>query len=333
MELNYKKIQDYGIYILIFLYLIINIHYRNCINISVLVASTLLCFYFIKSLQHALIAAYVISVLFGIVKNFHLLENFSGNNLADKLKKDIDNAKQTNQLLEKNIKKDMAFGSNDDGDKDSILNLESKNKNTDKELDIFEDNFVKMLNTNTKKMQIKLEQSPNIKSLVSERLIKKYIEKLQREDVGAIKTIKMNIHDLKPSIPSLSAGKITNMRKAINNNEKFIFSKIVVSNDNFIIDGHHRWYTRKTFINENTSGSSLDMRYQKYVDVIIIDRNIRKLVNELREFKTQYNESEINNFKFDEKKVREAEKCIKNIKTNIAQLESYYKQIKNVPVV
>ena len=55
MELNYKKIQDYGIYILIFLYLIINIHYRNCVNISVLVASTLLCFYFIKSLQQFLL--------------------------------------------------------------------------------------------------------------------------------------------------------------------------------------------------------------------------------------------------------------------------------------
>ena len=332
MELNYKKIQDYGIYILIFLYLMINIYYRNCINIGVLAVIMLLSFYFIKNLQYALIIAYVVSIVIGIVKNFHLLENFKTNGMVDKLKNDIENAKKNNEELEKTMGIDM--GKNDDSESNDILNLKNNNSNIeDKELDIFEDNFIKMLNTNTKKMEIKLEQSPNIKSLVSERLIQKYIEKLKREDVGSIKTIKMNIHDLKPSIPSLSAGKIQNMRKAINNNQKFIFGKIVISNDNFIIDGHHRWYTRKTFINENTGGSSLDKRHQKYIDVVIVDRNIRKLVNELREFKTQYNESEINNFKFDEKKVREAEKCIKNIKTNIAQLESYYKQIKNVPVV
>ena len=332
MELNYKKIQDYGIYILIFLYLMINIYYRNCINIGVLAVTMLLSFYFIKNLQYALIIAYVVSIVIGIVKNFHLLENFKTDGMVDKLKNDIENAKKNNELLEKSMGIDM--GKNDDSESNDILNLKNKNSGVeDKELDIFEDNFIKMLNTNTKKMEIKLEQSPNIKSLVSERLIQKYIEKLKREDVGAIKTIKMNIHDLKPSIPSLSAGKIQNMRKAINNNQKFIFGKIVISNDNFIIDGHHRWYTRKTFINENTGGSSLDKRHQKYIDVVIVDRNIRKLVNELREFKTQYNESEINNFKFDEKKVRGAEKCIKNIKTNIAQLESYYKEIKSVPVI
>ena len=332
MELNYKKIQDYGIYILIFLYLMINIYYRNCINIGVLAVTMLLSFYFIKNLQYALIIAYVVSIVIGIVKNFHLLENFKTGGMVDKLKNDIENAKKNNEALEKSMGIDM--GKNDDSESNDILNLKNNNSGVeDKELDIFEDNFIKMLNTNNKKMEIKLEQSPNIKSLVSERLIQKYIEKLKREDVGAIKTIKMNIHDLKPSIPSLSAGKIQNMRKAINNNQKFIFGKIVISNDNFIIDGHHRWYTRKTFINENTGGSSLDKRYQKYIDVIIVDRNIRKLVNELREFKTQYNESEINNFKFDDKKVKEAEKCIKNIKTNIAQLESYYKEIKSVPVV
>ena len=332
MELNYKKIQDYGIYILIFLYLMINIYYRNCINIGVLAVTMLLSFYFIKNLQYALIIAYVVSIVIGIVKNFHLLENFKTGGMVDKLKNDIENAKKNNELLEKSM--GMDIGKNDDSESNEILNLKNNNSGVeDKELDIFEDNFIKMLNTNNKKMEIKLEQSPNIKSLVSERLIQKYIEKLKREDVGAIKTIKMNIHDLKPSIPSLSAGKIQNMRKAINNNQKFIFGKIVISNDNFIIDGHHRWYTRKTFINENTGGSSLDKRYQKYIDVIIVDRNIRKLVNELREFKTQYNESEINNFKFDDKKVKEAEKCIKNIKTNIAQLESYYKEIKSVPVV
>ena len=332
MELNYKKIQDYGIYILIFLYLMINIYYRNCINIGVLAVTMLLSFYFIKNLQYALIIAYIVSIVIGIVKNFHLLENFKTDGMVDKLKNDIENAKKNNEALEKSMGIDM--GKNDDSESNDILNLKNNNSGVeDKELDIFEDNFIKMLNTNNKKMEIKLEQSPNIKSLVSERLIQKYIEKLKREDVGAIKTIKMNIHDLKPSIPSLSAGKIQNMRKAINNNQKFIFGKIVISNDNFIIDGHHRWYTRKTFINENTGGSSLDKRYQKYIDVVIVDRNIRKLVNELREFKTQYNESEINNFKFDDKKVKEAEKCIKNIKTNIAQLESYYKEIKSVPVV
>ena len=38
-----------------------------------------------------------------------------------------------------------------------------------------------------------------------------------------------------------------------NNKTKFITKPLVISNDNFILDGHHRWFTRKNLIENNTN--------------------------------------------------------------------------------
>ena len=93
-------VNNYGILLLVILFVIINLYYRNIINILVLI----LLFLFFRNLmidKNALFLAYLGTMIFGITKNFHLLENFNTiakiekpiteNNIVKKLNNIIDN--------------------------------------------------------------------------------------------------------------------------------------------------------------------------------------------------------------------------------------------------
>ena len=68
---------------LILIFIMINIYYKNIINILTFVISLLaLRTYFDDT--NSIIGAYAISVLYGISKNFHLLENFQSVKSNDK---------------------------------------------------------------------------------------------------------------------------------------------------------------------------------------------------------------------------------------------------------
>ena len=68
-----KIINTYGLFALILIFIAINIYYKNIINIIIFVITLLaLRTYF----DDTIIGAYAISILYGISKNFHLLENF-----------------------------------------------------------------------------------------------------------------------------------------------------------------------------------------------------------------------------------------------------------------
>ena len=62
----------------------------------------------------------------------------------------------------------------------------------------------------------------------------------------------------------------------------------VISKDNFIIDGHHRWYTRKYLVENNTNSYNNDF-YNEDIKVIIIDYYIKKLIEKLQEYKIHFN--------------------------------------------
>ena len=69
-------LEKYGIFVLVIGYLLINVYLRN-IRTLVLFLVTFIAFYqTVSNKTYALIIAYVVSILFSIVKNFHLLENF-----------------------------------------------------------------------------------------------------------------------------------------------------------------------------------------------------------------------------------------------------------------
>ena len=73
--MNYELINQYGIPVLVIIFIVMSLYYRNVINILIF----LVCFFAIRNFMEdnsALIVAYILVLSYGIVKNFHLLENF-----------------------------------------------------------------------------------------------------------------------------------------------------------------------------------------------------------------------------------------------------------------
>ena len=71
--MDYNILNQYGVIILVFIYIFINIYYKNIINILIFIIAFLVLRNMIEE-NNALICAYVISLIYGISKNFHLLE-------------------------------------------------------------------------------------------------------------------------------------------------------------------------------------------------------------------------------------------------------------------
>ena len=73
-----ELIEKYGVFVLVVAYLLINIYLRN-LKVLVLFLVTFIGFYqTVSNKTYALVIAYLVSITFSIVKNFHLLENFKG---------------------------------------------------------------------------------------------------------------------------------------------------------------------------------------------------------------------------------------------------------------
>jgi hypothetical protein len=90
-----KSIESYGIYMLIFVYIFINFYYKNILNIVIFFIALLSTINLLDIKIYSLIIAYVISILYGIYNNYHLLENF---------KLDIKEIKEQESKLELEIK-------------------------------------------------------------------------------------------------------------------------------------------------------------------------------------------------------------------------------------
>jgi hypothetical protein len=75
-----KLIKDYGTLMLVLLFLLVNIALSKINNIITFLVSLLLTYFMFKNKIYAVLVAYVITIGYGIVKNFHLLENFTERN-------------------------------------------------------------------------------------------------------------------------------------------------------------------------------------------------------------------------------------------------------------
>jgi len=261
-----------GIIFLISVFLIINVIYKNVINIVTFLVSYVIMEQFVANKYTAVLIAYVIGIGIGIIRNFHLLENF-----------EIKNNNEKEQSL----------------DADPVF----KKMNSDPIIKI----------------------NPDIKNLVSDKLLKTYIDHIKGEDDTIVYTRKVFIYDLKPTINELRQGKIKKLKT------KQVQSPIVISSDNFIIDGHHRWYSQKmlAMAQNNTSKDSED----NYINATIVNMKIDTLVKKLKDFKEDYNDKSLNNFKIDEQKIKQAELNINNIKNSINNLDIYMKDLKNINLV
>lgn len=312
-------ISVYGLYILILIFIMINIYYKNIINILTFVISLLaLRTYFDDT--NSIIGAYAISVLYGISKNFHLLENFQSvksndkpitkNNIVKLLNNltDVDNDNEITisdikNMVKKNLNKDNLKSLLDDSNNiikqtndtiDSINNLKRKLKPTKQTNNVSSPkrkNNVKTISVNPVPTPTPTTVStsiPELDSIISEELINQFINKLKMDDNLLITNTKANIYDLKPTLAKISNNKINKLVKLANEKNNLFNKPIVISKDNFIIDGHHRWYARKYMVENNTNSYNTDF-YSEDIKVIIIDYHIKKLIEKLQEYKINFN--------------------------------------------
>ena len=71
-----KLINKYGLLLLVILFLIVNIVFLNIKNIILFLSSIVMSYFIFENKTYVILFSYVISIGFGIISNFHLLENF-----------------------------------------------------------------------------------------------------------------------------------------------------------------------------------------------------------------------------------------------------------------
>jgi len=295
--MDYTLINQYGIIVLVIIFICVNIYYKNIINVLIFI----ICFLGLRNMmteQNALFLAYIISLVYGIVKNFHLFENFKV--LVGKPRDNGNNDNVNNIVnLENN------------GNNDNIVNLENNRNNYNR------NNVVNLEN--------------NIDSVLSEELINQFITKIKDVDNLLVVKTQKSIYDLKPTLKNIKKNKIQKMKQNINTSK--IIKPIIISNDNFIIDGHHRWYVRKNLIETNTNGLNDEEVYNENINVVIIDYKIKTVLRKLKEFKINYNKNSLSNSVLDINKIQNGKKLIKNLKRDIQLLEENYNQVNKMKLV
>ena len=319
-------INDYGILLLVVIFVIINLFYKNIINILILI----LLFLFFRNLmldKNALFLAYLGTMIFGITKNFHLLENFNTiakiekpiteNNLVKKLNNVIDKEITTEDTIKlQNIKK--------------MVNKKIGNFNKNKKK-----NKAKTSNTKNKNKKILSDESvnmaaPNVGSIISEDLLNEFIKISKENDSVNVSKRSMNIYELKPTLSKLNKKKIQKISRVLLNDEKC--KPLVISNDKFIIDGHHRWYAKKGIVENNTNGFNDDNIYGEQVKVVIIDYPIKKLIQKLQEYKIKYNHEYLSKSLINLDKVKQSERELKEIKMKLSAIENNYNKLNSIHV-
>jgi hypothetical protein len=193
-------------------------------------------------------------------------------------------------------------------------------ENFEKEVPLSDDETYKKLNSKTKLSRKKIPH-------FSTRQLMKFIDELKKEDETQVFTRKVFIHDLQPTVEEISNNKVKKFR----NNKKLLEKAIVISKDNFIVDGHHRWFTLKAISNaqNNKSEESPD----NYINATIIDLSVSDIMSKMEVFKNEYNEESMKQFKFDENMINEADNSIKTIQKEIVKLSELFHALKNINLV
>ena len=147
-------------------------------------------------------------------------------------------------------------------------------------------------------------------------MINQFINRLKKDDNLLITNTKVNIYDLKPTIANISNSKIKKMVKMANDQDPILTRPIVISKDNFIIDGHHRWYTRKYLVENNTNSYNSDF-YNEDIKVIIIDYYIKKLIEKLQEYKIHFNREYLSQALLDIKTTNTGQNFMNQLRNNV----------------
>ena len=335
-----QLLNDYGLFILVLVFIVLSLYYRNFVNIGIFV----ILFVGLRNMmsdEKALLYAYCIAIFYGIVKNFHLLENFTSSDGENKKTlipggklsiKGLFNAHKNNENVVR-----MALKNKLKSEDETTLNLDLDDDNnepssSEENVPTPQVNITKLNKNQKNKMKAKIE-APEMDEILSEDLINKFIKRLKREDNLLITKEKVNLYKINPTINKLSKKKVEKIKKKMLNDDRLAKKAIVITKDYFILDGHHRWYAKKSLIENNLNGYNVGDLYSEDIQVVIIDYNIRKCVQKLQEYKIKYNKeylkksiNEINN-------ISNGKRYLDDIKDTIKNLESNYSSFAKVELV
>ena len=327
-----QLLNDYGILVLIILFIIISLYYKNFINIIIF----LILFMGIRVMTNskvALLYAYSIAVLYGIAKNFHLLENFTNspspikNMLLRRIKgKNAKTAKPTKTTQAKATKTTQAKVTTAVTAKavETVRRTSSASSKIKKVNELERGELANKLPSNN---------APPIEEIISEDLINKFIRRLKKEDNLLITKDNVNVYKVNPTINKLSKNKLEGIKRKLMTDDALVNKPIIITNDFFILDGHHRWYARKNLVENNTNGYNTSGIYNEDIKVVIIDYNIKKCVQKLQEYKIKYNKNYLQKTIGDINNIDKGRKYLDEIKEVIQNLENNYNKFAAIELV
>lgn len=233
-------VNTYGVFILILIYVVVNVAYKNLLNLIIFIVVILATLGIFDNKINAVILAYIISILYGIVKNFHLLENFKGN-------------KEKNKVTIKS--------------KEEEIEMEEIDTPSETEMNIMESSNIIKSNESTG------EKVPDMDILISTKLVEKFVKNLKSEDNSLVIYKNVELDDIKPTIKNLNTIKLEKMTRKIKEGSNK--DKIYISSDYFIIDGHYKWFSLKSLSNSNDAKFSdttnvvlIDMSIKKIIKTL-----------------------------------------------------------------
>jgi len=313
-------IEQYGILSLVLLYLGVNLYYRNLRSIVLFLVSLIVLYPLFQNKMYPILIAYTISIFYNIVKNFHLLENFSGK------------SKSKNP---------------DEGEKQpEVPDIEAN----DEPIPIIPSSYkeLKALNTvqlrnETSESKLEKQDTPTesktndliyIDDMVSDVHADKFVKLLENTSKIKIKHTRLPVHKLKPTLSNLDADTAESLRsEAEFNNPRLLEKEITISKDYFIINGHYTWYVKKLFIAEKNETTLMDIKYTDNIPVRIIDLEIQPLMKKLEVFKIEFNENALDKFTLDRKKLVDLRKNINTLKKTVKNLEVHYNDLTKIKLV
>ena len=308
-------IEQYGILSLVLLYLGVNVYYRNLKSIVLFVLSFVVMYPVFPNKLYPLMIAYTVSIIFNIVKNFHLLENFSGKSKTEK--------KVENIISDATKESDVVPVIPASYDELRQMNT-IKNPKKSKREPVQEDT------TDTKTMEIEYGED----DMVSDVLADRFVDMLERKTNVRVKRSRLAVHKIKPTLSSLDSDTAENLRaEAEYNNPRLLEKEVTVSRDHYIINGHYTWYVKKMFLAEKNESTLMDVKYTESLPVRVIDLDIQPLMKKLEAYKIEFNENALAKFTLDREKLVGLRKNINTLKKTVKGLESHYNELSKVQLV
>ena len=310
-------IEQYGILSLVLVYLGVNVYYRNLKSIVLFVLSFVIMYPVFPNKLYPLIIAYTVSIIFNIVKNFHLLENFSG---KSKTQKKVENI--INDATKESDVVPVIPASYDELRKMNTIKNPKKSKQ--------EQEPVQEDTPETKTMEFEYGED----DMVSDVLADRFVEMLERKTNVRVKRSRLAVHKIKPTLSSLDSDTAENLRaEAEYNNPRLLEKEVTVSRDHYIINGHYTWYVKKMFLTEKNESTLMDVKYTENLPVRVIDLDIQPLMKKLEAYKIEFNENALAKFTLDREKLVSLRKNINTLKKTVKGLESHYNELSKVQLV